>query len=348
MVSKRGVAGDSGESGGRRLRFVLNLSRTRRDQLFLPEALTAIARLVDLDPEAPETLTDEWLLPRLEDADGCITGWGSLPLDEARLAAAPRLRYVIHATGTVKPVVSDALWARGIRVTSAANVNGLPVAEFVLGLLFTCLKDVYRYQEEFRRLGPAAWQRPHTLAGYYRTVVGVIGAGNVGRHLLRFLRRHDFRVLLHDPYLSPEEAASLGAELSGLDDLLRASRAVVLVAPNIPENRHMIGARELALLQDGAYFINPGRGALVDHDALIAALQTGRITACLDVTDPEPPPEGSPLYTLPNCILTPHVAGSLNDECFRLGNQALREIRRLVVGEPFENEVTAEMMPRLG
>jgi phosphoglycerate dehydrogenase-like enzyme len=331
-----------------RLRFCFNLTRARQEQLFLPETVDALASLVDLDRDVPEELTDEWLAAHVATADGVITGWGSLPLTAERLTLAPRLRYVIHATGTVKAFVSDALWQRGIRVTSAANVNGLPVAEFVLGLLFTCLKDVFRYQVEFKARGRAAWQRPATLPGYYRTTVGVIGAGNVGRHLLRFLRRHDFRVLLHDPYISAAEAAELGAEWAPLDDIFRRSHAVVLVAPNIPENRHMVGAAQLSLLQDGAYFINPSRGALVDHDALIAELQTGRITACLDVTDPEPPPDGSPLYTLPNCILTPHVAGSLNDECFRLGNQALEEARRLVAGEPFENEVTEEALARLG
>ena len=330
------------------LRFAFNLDRRRLDQCFTVGTVDAIARLVALDRDVPEQLTDEWLLPRLATADGVITGWGSLALTEERLAAAPELRYMLHSAGTVKSFVSDALWRRGIRVTSAANVNGRPVAQFVLGLLFACLKDVFGYQVAFKRDGRAAWKRGLHVAGYYRTTVGVIGAGNVGRELLRFLQPHDFRVLVHDPQLDDAGAKSLGARRADLETLLRESRAVVLVAPNIPENRQMIGAPHLALLQDGAYFINPGRGALVNHDALIAELETGRIAACLDVTDPEPPPEGSPLYTLPNCILTPHVAGSLNDECLRLGNQVLEELTRLVEGRPFENEVTPEALRRMG
>jgi phosphoglycerate dehydrogenase-like enzyme len=329
-------------------RFCFNLDRARLAQCFLPETVDEIARLVDLDPDVPDTLTDEWLLPRLRRAEGVITCWGSLPLTAERLAAAPSLRYVIHSAGTVKGLVSDALWERGIRVTSAANVNGRPVAQFVLGMLFTCLKHVYRYQAEFKARGREAWRRNADIPGYNRTVVGVIGAGNVGRHLLRFLQPHDFRVLIYDPQLDEATARSLGATKVDLDTLLNRSRAVVLVAPNIPENRHMIGARELALIPDGSFFINPGRGALLDHDALIAELQTGRLTACLDVTDPEPPAEGSPLYSLPNCILTPHVAGSLGDECLLLGDQAREEIRRLVSGETFENEVTEEALQRMG
>lgn len=225
--------------------------------------------------------------------------------------------------------------------------NGLPVAEFVLGLLFCCLKDVFRYQVAFKREGRAAWKRPPSIPGYFRSTVGIVGAGSVGRRLLGFLRPHDFRLLVADPFVPEDALAAAGATRVGLDDLLSRSDAVVLAAPNVPENRHMIGSRELALLHDGAYFINTARGALVDHDALLAELQTGRITACLDVTEPEPPPEGSPFYRLPNVILTPHVAGSLNAECLRLDNQVLSEVRRLVAGQPFENEVTAEIAERL-
>ncbi len=330
-----------------RLQVCFNLTRAQQERCFEPQTLDALGALVDLDRDVPETLTDEWLQAKLAGADACITGWGSLRLDEARLSAAPRLRYVFHAAGSVRPVVSEALWRRGIRVTSAANVNAVPVAEFVLGLLFCSLKDVFGYQVAFKQRGRAAWRRPPSLRGYYRTTVGIIGAGNVGRRLLGYLRAHDLRRLVYDPYLAAEEAHALGAERVALDHLLRDSDAVVLLAPNIPQNRHLIGAAQLALLRDGAIFINPSRGALVDHEALIAELRTGRITACLDVTDPEPPPEGSPLYTLPNCILTPHVAGSLGAECLRLGEEVLEEVRRLVRGEPFLNEVTPEALGRL-
>ncbi|CAA9270547.1 MAG: D-3-phosphoglycerate dehydrogenase [uncultured Chloroflexi bacterium] len=336
------------QSDGEQLRFCFALDRARLTQCFRPEAVDEIARLVDLDRNVPDTLTDDWLRPRLEGVDGVISGWGSPALTEERLAGAPKLRYALHSAGSVKSMVTEAVWRRGIRVTSAANVNGRPVAQFVLGLLFACLKDVFRFQEDFRQRGRAAWRRGPEVAGYYRTTLGIIGAGNVGRQLLRLLQPHDFRVLVYDPHLSEEGAQAYGAATAGMDTLLQESRAVVLVAPNIPENRHMIAAAQLALLQHGAYFINVARGALVDHDALIAELQRGRITACLDVADPEPPPEGSPLYTLSNCILTPHVAGSLNDECLRLGDQVLEEVRRLVAGQPFDNEVTEEALTRMG
>ena len=110
----------------------------------------------------------------------------------------------------------------------------------------------------------------------------------------------------------------------------------------------LIDARQLALMRDGRFFINPGRGALVDEAALLAELHSGRLNACLDVTDPEPPVEGSPFYSLPNCILTPHIAGSTEAECLRLGDQVLKELRHHLAGEPFENEITEELSRLIG
>jgi phosphoglycerate dehydrogenase-like enzyme len=110
----------------------------------------------------------------------------------------------------------------------------------------------------------------------------------------------------------------------------------------------MFDKRRLALMKSGAWFLNAARGALVDEAALIEELTSGRINACLDVTDPEPPAEGSPLYTLPNCILTPHVAGSVGKECLRLGDQVLREIQLYLEGRPAINEITAELSKLIG
>lgn len=139
-----------------------------------------------------------------------------------------------------------------------------------------------------------------------------------------------------------------GATPVGIDELMQRADAVVLVALNLPEYKHMIDARRLALMRDGTFFINPGRGALVDEAALLAELTSGRITACLDVADPEPPVAGSPFYSLPNCILTPHIAGSTAVECHRLGDQVLEELRRYLDGTPLDNEITAELSKNIG
>ena len=172
--------------------------------------------------------------------------------------------------------------------------------------------------------------------------------GNVGKHLLKLLEPFQMNVLVHSFYPFEKQARAAGAELASVDDIFRKSAVVVLAAPNIPEYRHMVDARRLAMMPDGAWFLNAARGALVDEAALVGELQSGRLNACLDVTDPEPPVEGSPLYSLPNCILTPHVAGSIGVECQRLGDQVLKELKRYIAGEAFDNEITRELSALIG
>jgi phosphoglycerate dehydrogenase-like enzyme len=152
--------------------------------------------------------------------------------------------------------------------------------------------------------------------------------------VLRLLAPFDLRPLLADPYVTAADAAELGAELVELPDLFRRSDVVSVHAPALPETRGLVSAALLALLPDGATLINTARGALIDEYALIAQLRTGRISAVLDVTEPEPPAVDSPLWQLPNVLLTPHAAGALGTELFRLGTCAADELARFAAGEP--------------
>jgi phosphoglycerate dehydrogenase-like enzyme len=125
------------------------------------------------------------------------------------------------------------------------------------------------------------------------------------------------------------------------------SDVVSIHAPLLPSTRGMIGARQLKLMKDGATFINTARGGLIDEAALVAELQTGRIFGVIDVTDPEIPPVDSPLFTLPNVFLTPHVAGAIGTERLRLGLMAVEEIERFIEGKPMLYEVQPELLERL-
>jgi hypothetical protein len=124
---------------------------------------------------------------------------------------------------------------------------------------------------------------------------------------LRVLQPFDCKILLYDPFLTPQAARGLGAELVGLDAIFERSDIVSVHAPALPDTRHLIGAAQLRKLRDGAAFINTARGDVLDHDALLQECRTGRIVAALDVTSPEPLPPESELWTLPNVILTPHI-----------------------------------------
>jgi len=129
--------------------------------------------------------------------------------------------------------------------------------------------------------------------------------------------------------------------VSELDSLLPQAQVVILILPATPESYKLIGARQLALMQQGALLVNAARGPIVDTDALVEALHAGRVRAALDVTDPEPLPEGHPLWNCPNLLLTPHVGGSSPQFAPRALNTAADELRRYMAGEPMQNVVQA-------
>ena len=183
--------------------------------------------------------------------------------------------------------------------------------------------------------------------GNYRRTVGIVGASRIGRRVIELLRHFDYRILLYDPLVGPEGAAALGAEKADLDPLMARSDIVSLHAPSLPETRHMIDARRLSLMKEGATLINTARGALVDEAALIDRLKTGAIHAVIDVTDPEVPEASSPLYDLPNVFLTPHIAGAIGLERTRLGEMAVDEIARFVAGRPLDFEIRKADLERI-
>lgn len=316
--------------------------------LFPPPLMTRLRQTSELDPTlVVQDFTDPAAAEALARTEVLITGWGCPHLDAGVLAAAPELRAVLHAAGSVRSLVGDALWKAGVVVSSAVTGNALPVAEYTLAMILLTGKDAFAFRERFRTTHTYPTNAETAATGNVGRRIGVIGASRVGRRLLELLRPFDFTVLLHDPYVSAGEAAELGAELLSLDDLLRHSDIVSLHAPDIPETYRMLDGERLALIRDGGVLINTSRGALIDPEALTDELVSGRLHAVLDVTEPEPLPAGSPLYHLPNVFLTPHIAGSLGNELERLGRIVVEELERVVAGGPLGHEVRFADMARV-
>jgi phosphoglycerate dehydrogenase-like enzyme len=300
---------------------------------FFDAALLAELRsLVRLDSE---TVLEDLTSPSAADVEVLVTSWGAPAVDAAALAAMPRLRAVVHAAGSVKHLLCPEVWERGVRVTSGAAINARPVAEFALGAVLWSTKNVLLLTERFRaeRTAPDL-TTDNTIAGNYRSTVGVLGASATGRSLVELLAPLDLDVLVSDPTLAADDAATLGAELVPLDELFARSRVLTVHAPLLPQTRHLVDARLLALMPDGATLVNTARGGVVDHDALRAELVSGRLQAVLDVTEPEPLPHDDPMWGLPNVTLTPHIAGSQGAELLRLGRAAVDEVRALVEQRP--------------
>ncbi|MFE4635353.1 hydroxyacid dehydrogenase [Streptomyces sp. NPDC056773] len=277
---------------------------------------------------------------RLREAEVLLTGWGCPPLTERALELLPALRAVVHTAGSVKGLMTEAAWRRGLTVTSAAEANARPVAEYTVAAIVFANKRVLTtaraYRETRAQLNPL---KLYPGIGNYGRTVGVIGASRIGRLVIELLRSYDVHVLVHDPYLDGDEARALGVEPVHLDELMGRSDVVTVHAPQTPETHHLIDTRRLALMRDGATLINTARGTLVDTGALTAELVSGRLHAVLDVTHPDVLPAGSPLYDLPNVLLTPHIAGSLGNELGRLAACAAGELERYARGLPFAHAV---------
>jgi phosphoglycerate dehydrogenase-like enzyme len=313
---------------------------------FGPEELALLHELAEVaEPVQLSELDSPAARGRLREAEVLVTSWGCPRLDADRLADAPHLRAVLHAAGTVRKIVSEELWARGVRVTNAADENAVPVAEFTLAAIIFAGKKAPFLAADARMIrgDRSARTRRGELSNHGRTI-GVVGYSRIGRRVVELLRVLDVHTLLYDPFVDPTVAAAAGAESVGLDELLRRSDVVTIHAPELPATHHMIGADQLALMRDGATLINTARGSLVDTAALTDECAAGRLDAILDVTDPEPLPPTSVLYDLPNVMLTPHVAGSLGTETRRMSARALEELRRYAAGEPAGEPVTDEQL----
>lgn len=279
-------------------------------------------------------------------ADVVLGHWGCPQLSAEVLAGAPRLRMLAYGAGSLKTVVSDDLFDRGIRVTSCSDANAEPVAEFTLAAILMANKDVFWRRDVLRDPGLAeVRQRAAKPPGNWNKTVAIVGASRVGCRVIELLRNFPhLDVTVYDPFLSEIEAEFLGATKMELDELCATADILSIHAPDLPTTYHMIGAQQLAALPAGATVINTARGRLLDHRALTAELQQGRLYGVLDVTDPEPLPEGHPIRNVPNAFLTPHLAGSQGTETGRLVEWAIDEIERFVDGREPRNLVTKEML----
>lgn len=280
------------------------------------------------------------------DSDAVVTGWDSPPITEAMLAAAVKLEVIVHSAGSIRPFIPASVWQSGVRIATANDALGKGVAETTMGLIIAALKGFFPCATLTRA---GAWQSAIPARGIgrvrelYDVTVGLIGAGRTGRHVLRLLSEFEADVVLCDPTISASEAGELGAaRLVPLDELMRISDVVSLHAPALPQLRHMLGPREFGAMKDDAIFINTARGMLVDEAALMQELATGRIAAILDVTSPEPPAADSPLRSLPNVTLLPHIAGAISTGCLRQGRSAVEQLLEFARGEPMQGEITHE------
>ncbi|MBC9717569.1 hydroxyacid dehydrogenase [Streptomyces sp. TRM66268-LWL] len=319
------------------------LSPGAASAVLTPEAVAAFGEVCALAPRPLHDLVGPEALDVLRTTEVLITGWGCPPLAPAALDVAPRLKAVVHTAGSIRGIMTEAAWERGIEITSAAAANAHPVAEYTVAMILLTGKRVLETARDYRTARSAVdWTRVATHVGNYRRTVGILSASLIGRRVIELLRPYDLRLLLHDPYVTAEDAAALGVELVGLDELFARSTTVSVHTPLLPETRGLVNADLIGSMRPDAVLINTARGAVVDQDALTQAAVAGRIRAVLDVTDPEVLPPEHPLWDCPAVTITPHLAGSQGNEWQRLTELAVSELRRWAAGDGFAHSVRRE------
>ncbi len=285
--------------------------------------------------------TREELMEALCDIDIVITHWGVPQVTGEMLDRAPNLKMLAHATGTVAHIASEAFYERGLPVLSANSIMADYVAEATLGYMISAAHKM-RQLDDITRSG--CWETKYAVMHQQKSLlggsVGLIGLGTIARRLLDLLTPFDCRVHVYDPYARPDALAKWPfAELCDFETAM--SQPVVSVhAAQTPETYHMVNAEALRLMPEGGMLINSARGSLVDTDALIAELKTGRLYAVLDVYEQE----GSGMVPQElldltgNTLLQPHMAASA--VTWEMTQGIVDDIRRFLNGEPLRLQVS--------
>jgi len=288
-----------------------------------------------------------------ENLDALVVCHGSPRVDANVLAASPKLKFVGELEGDRFAQRIDVLAAieNGVRAIDTTHGSSYPVSEWALGLMLVGLRNAGAH---FRRIidgdlwGSADYNdnTPDVVQNEELTgkTVGIIGAGYIGRKLIELMKPFNVSVLAHDPYVSSELASSLDFTLTSLDKVLSVPDVVVCLVPLTPGTKGMLGEREISLLKPGSVFVNVSRGPVVDTDALIARLEKGDITACLDVFDPEPIPADSPVRNLRNVFLTPHIAGTTQRSRTRFFEEMVSELDRHFSGHETQHNLTVNTL----
>ena len=329
------------------MRAIFLCKREKEAQrVYAPDVKARFRALVTLD-EKIYTKEDVLAAPAaFADVEFILSTWGMPHFTEEEIAACfPRLKCVFYAAGTVQSFARPFL-ARGVKVFSAWAANAVPVAEYTVAQILLAGKGFFAQTRllQAQRLDDAKARKGETR-GNYGARVGLIGCGMIGSMVAERLKNYRLEVVAFDPFLTAERAAALGVKRVSLEELFSTAQVVSNHLANNEQTKGMLNGELFEKLVPFATFLNTGRGAQVVEEDLVQVLRARPdLTAVLDVTYPEPPEADHPFYTLSNCFLTPHIAGSLGDEVVRMAEYMAAELAAYLAGEPTKYEVSEKML----
>lgn len=272
--------------------------------------------------------------------------WGMPAMSKDEIKSCfPNLKCVFYAAGSVQAFARPFL-ACGVKVFSAWAANAVPVVEYTLAQIILANKGFFAHSREMKKGNREAGKLMRdSYPGNYGENVGIIGVGMIGSQVAERLKGYKLNVLAFDPFLSDTRAEALGIRKVSLDELFSSCRVISNHMANNEQTKGMLDYGYFSKMMPFSTFINTGRGAQVVEDDLVRVLtERPDVTAILDVTYPEPPVAGHAFYSLPNCFLTPHIAGSLMNETHRMAEYIVEEYGRYIAGERCLYEVSEKML----
>ena len=280
------------------------------------------------------------------DVDYIFSTWGMPQLSEEEIKAIlPSLKCLFYSAGTVQPFARPFLNS-GVKVFSAWAANAVPVAEYTVAQIVLANKGFYKNakmscKEDFDTLRKTL----DNYGGNYNAKIGIIGAGMIGKLVIKMLKNYKFDILVFDPFLPDPVALELGVKKVSLEELFSNCNVTSNHLANNAQTKGMLNYSHFSSMPPYSTFLNTGRGAQVVEADLVKALEERHdLFAVLDVTDPEPCENDHKFYSLPNCILTPHIAGSAGNEVHRMAEYMLNEFEAFTENNPCKYEVTAKML----
>jgi phosphoglycerate dehydrogenase-like enzyme len=292
--------------------------------------LEALGRLVVHDDgRMPDALVEEHL-------PAAVAVVGQTALDAGRLARAGKLRAVINVEGNFLPNVDyEACFARGIHVLNASPAFAGPVAEWALGAAIDLARGITAADRAMRD-GTERYQLEGNRDAFTLTgsPVGIIGFGDLARALRVLLEPFGCSVRAYDPWLPDHVLRRAGVEPAPLDDVLRSSRVIFVMAGVTEENAGFLGRRELGLVAPGSVVVLASRAAVVDFPALVELVAAERFRAAVDVFPVEPVAPGDPVRSVPGLLLSPHLAGAMTEAFLEIGRLVVADLELLLAGLP--------------
>jgi len=315
-------------------------------RVYAPETLEKICGMIDAEP-VQYTKADILADPaKFRDVQFIFSTWGMPVFTEEEIGEyLPNLEAIFYGAGTVQAFARPFL-RRGVKIFSAWIANAVPVAEYTVAQIILANKG-YFLRAGLMSGGACVQAREMAqhYPGNYDAAIGIIGTGAIGRFVCEMLKPYRLRVLAYSRSLTEEKAKALGVEKSDIETIFRTCHVVSNHLANNPQTQKILTREHFASMRPYATFLNTGRGAQVDEEGMAEVLkERPDLVAVLDVTNPEPPVPGSVLFDLPNCIITPHIAGSAGNEVHRMAEWMAEEFELYRNGNATRYEVTEEML----